>query len=53
MTAFLWLGLALAAVLVVMLGMVAWRDDQADAERRQRLEEEFWRHREQYRERKR
>ena len=49
MTAFLWLGLILAAVLVVMLGMVAWRDDQADAERRQRMEEEFWRHREQYR----
>ncbi len=49
MTAFLWLGLALAAVLVVMLGMVAWRDDQADAERRQRMDEEFWRHREQCR----
>ena len=48
MTAFLWLGLALAAVLVVMLGMVAWRDDQADAERRHRMKEEFLRHREQY-----
>ncbi len=49
MTAFLWLGLILAAVLVAMLGIVAWRDDQADAERRHRMEEEFWRHREQYR----
>ena len=46
MTAFLWIGLSIIAALVVMLGMVAWRDDQADAERRQRMEEEFWRHRE-------
>ena len=53
MTAFLYLGLALIAVLVVMLGLVAWQDEHADAERRRRMEEDWLRREQQFKRRER